>query len=338
LQNDEPEPTPADSYDGNLFNVPSTTARLTKLPVSYLREILYYHNVVYSGTKSELALRIILLHQNRKHLAFQREVRAILALITTVANCILDQKELELLSENTIYRKRACATLTKPQFNLSRPRQSAAAISQDQTSFSSSVQIPIGLCKDNIQTLFSILVDYIHEHHMSTPRSKQTSGEDMQAFTTPGTRVLVRWNEEDVADSGYNPGWYTATILDYKEDVDELSIRYTSETEFDISYEMKLAASLKEGVIRLAREDIDNQLYDEVTEVGARLLVKGKRDELKACTNVKPGRWYAAEVQSYDPEEDEIDVMFYIEKDRRAYPFSVTKLISENRVKLSTAK
>ena len=67
---------------------------------------------------------------------------------------------------------------------------------------------------------------------------------------------------------------------------------------------MKVKDTVKEGVLKVLKITCDSNLYDEVTEIGARIQVRWSGDELKG-TGWKSG-WYAAEVQGFDPDEDTI--------------------------------
>lgn len=150
----------------------------------------------------------------------------------------------------------------------------------------------------------------------------------------PGTRVAVLWKEED-AMSGWNPGWYNAVVRAYSQTLDEITIEYVSEP--SKRYTMKVKESVNEGLLKLLKVNCDSDIYDEVTEIGARIQVRWSGNDVKE-TGWKAG-WYAAEVQGFDPDEDMISIV-YDREPKRVYQECVTQVISrgEIRVKVHTAK
>ena len=57
-------------------------------------------------------------------------------------------------------------------------------------------------------------------------------------FTTVGTKIAVKWSEEEVMDSRWRTGWYIAEILNYKKRKDEITKHYPSEP--TVEYKMKV--------------------------------------------------------------------------------------------------
>lgn len=45
-----------------------------------------------------------------------------------------------------------------------------------------------------------------------------------------GSVVKVKWTTEEVGDSGWKPGWYKATVQEFDEDSDTITLKYLRET------------------------------------------------------------------------------------------------------------
>ena len=44
-----------------------------------------------------------------------------------------------------------------------------------------------------------------------------------------GTKLKVKWSQDELGDSGWRPGWYTTTVQGYDEDTNLLTVTYPSE-------------------------------------------------------------------------------------------------------------
>ena len=129
----------------------------------------------------------------------------------------------------------------------------------------------------------------------------------------------------------WKPGWYIATVQSYDSQNDEIAIEYSSEQ--GKVYIMTVEDSVAEGILQLAEcPNVDPDLYDTYTEIGAHILVKWDKNEV-AGTGWKPG-WYAAEVQAFYPHDDKIDVL-YRTSPAEIYSENVIELIRHGKIKLS---
>lgn len=72
-------------------------------------------------------------------------------------------------------------------------------------------------------------------------------------------------------------------------------------------------------------------VHDAISQTRARVQVKWIGCELKH-SGWKPG-WYSAQVQSYNQETDEIDIVYDAENDC-VYTEELTRLISNSKIKL----
>ena len=66
------------------------------------------------------------------------------------------------------------------------------------------------------------------EHGSEDPNSSESSNTDTQKeqITQVGSIVKVKWTAEEVGDSGWNPGWYKATVQKLYEDLDTITLKY----------------------------------------------------------------------------------------------------------------
>ena len=77
------------------------------------------------------------------------------------------------------------------------------------------------------------------------------SSEDNLAerITQTGSKIKVHWSAEEVKESGWKSGWYTATVQKYCQDTDMLTVTYMSE--LDETYDEELLPLLSNGRIKL---------------------------------------------------------------------------------------
>ena len=91
---------------GQLSSVPESVTELSKLSVYNLREILRTNNILDCGTKDELVISVGLLKSGRVYLAFQRELEAMMNLISAVTPIITAEKSLYLGDPRILHKKR----------------------------------------------------------------------------------------------------------------------------------------------------------------------------------------------------------------------------------------
>ena len=117
-------------------------------------------------------------------------------------------------------------------------------------------------------------------------------------------------------------------MVGYVRDDDCIEVEYSSEP--GRSYRTNVEESVGDGKLRLHEITCaTTDLYEEVTEIGAGILVRWTEEDLKG-SGWRPG-WYVA-VQSFDRESDEINIIYDREPDE-LYVECVTTLITEGRVK-----
>lgn len=115
--------------------------------------------------------------------------------------------------------------------------------------------------------------------------NKKADPDNSEAIRTPGTRVAVLWGKED-ALSGWEPGWYTGVVRAYDLPTDKITIEYSSEK--GEQYQLNVKESIDEGKLKVLKVTCDSDLYDEVTEIGARIQVLWTKEDVQK-TGWKPG-------------------------------------------------
>ena len=66
-----------------------------------------------------------------------------------------------------------------------------------------------------------------------------------------GARIKVLWGSDELGDSGWKPGWYTANVQGYDSDTDILTIQYPSEP--GCTYNIALTPMYSKGSLKLVR-------------------------------------------------------------------------------------
>ena len=211
-------------YDGDLNSIAKTISELRKYPVAHLRYILNYHGIQTRGTKEELALRLLLVCQNRYYLCFKGEEDEVMKTISLAEDIILDQKRHKIINPQCISRKR---THTKMKC-------------------SSRLAIPAYISFQNLQDVFNELKQYVtilkeirhtKDKELYTKcrnvvdESLSTSYDEYEEYFCIGRKVKVKWSKEELGDSGWRGAWYCAHVQGGHIEDDSINIVYYTEPE-----------------------------------------------------------------------------------------------------------
>ena len=181
-----------------------------------------------------------------------------------------------------VYRERSFKRDTTPSLSKTRPRERASVSNQDHN-IASSTPILEGIFLLHLTTIFDEIQRLITAQ--SELNNKKADPNNLEAIQTPGTRVAVLWSKEDSL-SGWEPGWYTGVVLAYDPPSDKITIEYSSEK--GERYQINMKESINEGKLKALKITCDSDLYDEVTEIGARIQVLWTKDDVFK-TGWKPG-------------------------------------------------
>ena len=254
---DSSSPSPVrEEYSGDISTIPTAAKEIQKLPVGRLKAILHFHNIPTEGSKDQLVLRVL---ANRTG---ERELKALEDLIN-VSKIIVDR---------VVYRERSFQRDTTPSLSETRPRERASVSNQD-NNIASVTPIPEGISLLNLNTIFDEIQRLITAQR--EVNNKKADPSNSEAIRTPGTRVAVLWGEED-ALAGWEPGWYTGVIRAYDLASDKVTIEYSSEE--GEWYQLNVKDSINEGKLKLLKVTCDSDLYDKLTEIGARIQVLWTKD------------------------------------------------------------
>ena len=268
-------------------------------------------------------MRVLAIQTGTKHLLFARELTSLQDLIGIAERVITEQIKAFALEDKVFYREREYQRGTKASISFERPRESAS-ISNEERQKTNGLNIPVGTSLSNLPNIFEDLKNVIQATREVNAEKSDT--DNVEDITTPGTRVVVLWKEVD-ALSGWDPGWYTAIVRAFIEALDKITIEYVSEP--GKHYNVRVKESVKEGTLKVLNVHCDSDLYDEVTQIGAKISVRWSGTEVKG-TGWKAG-WYAAEVQEFDPDNDTITII-YDREPNRAYKEAVTPVISKGEI------
>ena len=243
-----PSPPVAILYRGDLKNIPSTASKLAKLSVGQLRAILHFHGLPIGGIKDELIIRICFLKSNRIAAIFAREERQLKDLINIAYDLIHSQRMLSI--NNHIYTRRTYL------------------------STENKICVPLPLHIKDVSDLCHLFdpiiqfIDIIHEQrsiaenitpintdpHCITDKMDLHENDIKDQVCLVGSKITVKWTKEDVKDSGWKPGWYSAFVQEYNEDEDEITITYPSEP--GCVYTMAVVPAIAADTIRIIRSAI----------------------------------------------------------------------------------
>lgn len=317
------EPDEIEEFDGDLSKIPTQLQEISKLPVYKLKQYLHHYNIPWSGSKDQLALRVLALRTGTTHVLFQRERDGLLEITDVAKHVICAQKELKILKNEFVTRERAFFTPEGSTLSSSRPREAAG---QPYNKKNEKVPVPDGTTLSQLEDIFQNIVTEIRL--LNKDSAKKYDPCNLSAIRSSKERVMVKWTEEDNKKC-WKPGWYTAIIKNYIQVCDAIEVEYVSEP--GKVYKVNVKDSVENGTLRLHVTTCEvPDLYDQVTEIGASISIKWTRDEVKG-SGWKAG-WYRAEVQAFDPDRDEITII-YKREPTVVYCECVTQLISEGKVK-----
>ncbi|KAJ7394611.1 hypothetical protein OS493_000429 [Desmophyllum pertusum] len=312
------EPAEVEGFDGDLSAIPTQLQEISKLPVFKLKQFLHYHNIPWSGSKDQLALRVLALRTGTMHILFQRERGRVLDMIDLAEQLISAQKEVKILKDEFVVRQRAFSTPEGNSLSASRPREAAGRPCHKNNV---KVLVPEGTNLSCLEDSFQYIKGEIIL--LNKDSAQKHDPYNLDAIRSSKGRVTVKWTEQD-SKKGWKPGWYTAIVKKYI-----IEIEYACEP--GKVYRVNVKESVENGTLRLHAITCGvPDLYDQVTEIGASLSIKWNKEEVKE-SGWKAG-WYSAEVQAFDPDTDEITII-YRKEPTVIYTECVTQLIAVGKVK-----
>lgn len=207
-------PAPLKAYSGELSSVPESITGISKLSVCNLREILRFHNILDCGTKDELVIRVGMLKSGRAYLAFQRELEAMVDLVTAVRSIIAAERFLYLEDPRILHKRRKFATPAGSSVGTKRPRDSASIPARKHSSL---LAVPQGITLDNLEEVLEPLKEEIalykrqakneEKHDVAigiTTRSE--NGNEIEAMRLVGSRVMAHWSKDEIGKTGWKTG------------------------------------------------------------------------------------------------------------------------------------
>ena len=293
--------------------IPTQLKEICKLPAFKLKQYLHYYNISWTGSKEQLALRVLALRTGTTHVLFQRERDGLLEAIDNAEQALTAQREVKILGSEFLTRQRAFSTPEGSGLSSQRPRETAGQPLNEK------LPVPDGTTLSKLENIFDNIKREIRL--LNKDSAQKYDPYNLSAIRSDKGRVMVKWTEKD-DNKGWKPGWYTAIIKKYIKVLVVLEIEYVSEP--GKVYKVHVTDSVEKGTLRLHVTTCGvADLHDQVTEISASILIKG--------SGWKAG-WYEAEVQAFEPDTDEITII-YKREPTVVYTECVTQLISEGKKK-----
>lgn len=181
-------------------------AALNHLTVPKLRSILKYHHISQFVTEDQLVIRVHLLRHNHSDAATAREERQLTDFIHLITNLLGSKNNLR---QSTMYTEYVDTLPNKLEMAILSPFQITLEQRMIWVDYSTHY-CHLEQCaeRNNKQ---SVSYDY-------NPSKTIVSSNDAtkERIAMVGSKVKVKWTAEEVKDSGWKAGWYTAIVHRYK--------------------------------------------------------------------------------------------------------------------------
>ena len=217
------EPDEIEEFDGDLSVIPTQLKEICKLPAFKLKQYLHYYNISWTGSKEQLALRVLALRMGRTHVLFQRERDGLLEVIDIAEQALTAQKDVKILGSEFLTRQRAFSTPEGSGVSSQRPRETAG---QPLNKKSEKLPVPDGTTLSKLENIFDNIKREIRLFNKDS--AQKYDPYNLSAIRSDKGRVMVKWTEKD-DNKGWKPGWYTAIIKKYIKVLVVLEIEYVSE-------------------------------------------------------------------------------------------------------------
>jgi hypothetical protein len=226
------------SYSGKLSSLPKSLSELKKMSLPRIKYILKSYAVSFAGNKDELVLRLYLMIHGRSHLVFYEPENQLKQCIKTAKRIISLEIQQSILACHDIRRIRTYSTPSCEKSKIKIP---------------SNIHVITDLHK-----LFSALQMYV-SHPFRRDGSDSTdepegnmreSCDEYYEYFEIGRQVKVRWSKEEIGDTGWRAGWYSAEVQESNLSLDEITIIYVSEPES--IYKVEVTPLLANGKLKLS--------------------------------------------------------------------------------------
>ena len=195
---------------------------MRKYPVARLRYILNYHGIQTCGTKDEMILRLLLVSQNRYYLCFKGEEGELMRTISLAERIILQQKRQIILHPQYMTRKR---TYTKTKCN--------NYLNVPQNITFQTLENAFKELKDYIKTLKSLRLKKGEELNLKNKsvnhKCSNSNSDDYEEYFCIGKKLKIKWSKEELGNSGWTQGWYSAQVQEGHVEDDTVTVVYFSE-------------------------------------------------------------------------------------------------------------
>ena len=156
------------------------------------------------------------------------------------------------LAQSLIFYQLKYDVIDEPDFRRERKYQ------EKKLSYSSKLEVPSGISKKNLQDVFGNLKIYLNHKIQTTKKDDEelatgeiltiNQEEQYEDYFEVGSHVKIRWTSDEIGDSGWRPGWYSAEVQSSTIEDDEITVVYASEP--DCVYTVEVTTLLAEGKLR----------------------------------------------------------------------------------------
>ena len=236
-----PPDLPHTLYCGKLQGIPTSVTKIgNTMTIPYLRSILKYHQLPFSGSKDQLVMRVYLLRHNKSAAAATKEVEQLRDLINLAYATIREQRRL-CITEH-IYRKRKYSLQKRDPHFITKPR---GVQSQEDLQALFQPLLMYITTKQNQRKLYDESLAFRPQISLSdTPSDNDV----INRLTQTGAKVKIKWTSEEIGSSGWKVGWYVATVHSYCTDADLLTLTYQAEP--NVPYNEELTPLIARGKIK----------------------------------------------------------------------------------------
>lgn len=241
----DPPPDYKPIYNGNIQSISEDIITIKKFPVTLLKFILKSHGITFKGSKDQLVLRVFLLRHRRHHFAFKSQIDEVQTTIEHATQVMYAEIEHDIVNTNIIdirrQRKYGTAELTKDKSKLAIPSQIQDLPDIPTTAFCDLMEY--------VNTLGNTDRTDVPHPGIDEKLQPTTDTDSIFSFFEIGQRIKVRWTADDIGDTGWRAGWYTAEVQGSDVESDKINVVYTSEP--NCVYDVEVTPSFIEGKLRL---------------------------------------------------------------------------------------
>eukprot|EP00112_Aurelia_sp_Birch-Aquarium-sp1_P011710 Seg24649.1 transcript_id=Seg24649.1/GoldUCD/mRNA.D3Y31 product="hypothetical protein" protein_id=Seg24649.1/GoldUCD/D3Y31 len=170
----------------------------------------------------------------------------------------MHQEEIDVAGLHTAtYTQRKFGTKTSASISKQKPRETASASLKFEKS---TIQVPEGLeeiggvlnqLKDSLKAVGNVHSDDTEMLARDNLRIRTPQDQEYEEMFEVGAVLKIKWDADEIGDSGWRPGWYTADVQMADLDNDTVEVEYRSEQ--GCIYKIQVTPMLSKGKLLLKK-------------------------------------------------------------------------------------